>query len=206
MRLGLDGKPPMTLEEIGVEFGTQRERPRQIIEKAMRKLRHPSRARRIKLLYATRRELRGLLEEHRVAAERLTADLKGAERIPEILRGMYDELKALVPGFSFDEEDVGKAGVVVMEMLRRLAKTVESFYVKDSALTDRNPARFVVIEDLDLTIRTYNCMKRARKDTLGAIADMTEDEMMRVRNLGRKSMEEVVSKLHEYGLDLKREE
>ena len=59
------------------------------------------------------------------------------------------------------------------------------------------------IEDLDLSVRSYNCLKRANINTVGELAQKTEEEMMKVRNLGRKSLKEVVLKLREIGLDLK---
>lgn len=60
------------------------------------------------------------------------------------------------------------------------------------------------IEDLDLSVRSYNCLKRAGINTVGELTLKTEEEMMRVRNLGRKSLKEVVTKLREIGLDLRR--
>ena len=59
------------------------------------------------------------------------------------------------------------------------------------------------IEDLDLSVRSYNCLKRANINTVRELSQKTEEEMMKVRNLGRKSLKEVVQKLREIGLDLK---
>ena len=59
------------------------------------------------------------------------------------------------------------------------------------------------IEDLNLSVRSYNCLKRANINTVGELTLKTEEEMMKVRNLGRKSLKEVVQKLREIGLDLK---
>ena len=59
------------------------------------------------------------------------------------------------------------------------------------------------IEELDLSVRSYNCLKRAGINTVGELAQKTSEEMMRVRNLGRKSLKEVIQKLHEIGLDLR---
>jgi DNA-directed RNA polymerase subunit alpha len=59
------------------------------------------------------------------------------------------------------------------------------------------------IEDLNLSVRSYNCLKRANINTVGELTQKTEEEMMKVRNLGRKSLKEVVQKLREIGLDLK---
>ncbi len=62
------------------------------------------------------------------------------------------------------------------------------------------------IEDLDLSVRSYNCLKRAAVNTVGDLADKTEEEMMKVRNLGRKSLEEVIQKLESLGLSLKKDD
>ena len=61
----------------------------------------------------------------------------------------------------------------------------------------------VKIEELELSARSFNCLKRANISTLADLTQKTEEEMMRVRNLGRKSLKEVISKLHERGLSLK---
>ncbi|MCW1927948.1 DNA-directed RNA polymerase subunit alpha [Bhargavaea beijingensis] len=64
----------------------------------------------------------------------------------------------------------------------------------------------MTIEELDLSVRSYNCLKRAGINTVLELANKTEDEMMKVRNLGRKSLEEVKAKLDDLGLGLRTEE
>lgn len=59
------------------------------------------------------------------------------------------------------------------------------------------------IEDMDLSVRSYNCLKRAGIHTVEDLTKRSEDDMLKVRNLGRKSLDEVISKLRDYGLDLK---
>jgi DNA-directed RNA polymerase subunit alpha len=59
------------------------------------------------------------------------------------------------------------------------------------------------IEELDLSVRSYNCLKRAGINTVEDLTNRTEEEMMKVRNLGRKSLEEVLNKLAELGFSLK---
>ncbi|GHV39294.1 DNA-directed RNA polymerase subunit alpha [Clostridia bacterium] len=59
------------------------------------------------------------------------------------------------------------------------------------------------IEELDLSVRSYNCLKRAGINTVEDLANKTEEDMIKVRNLGRKSLEEVLHKLNELGLVLK---
>jgi DNA-directed RNA polymerase subunit alpha len=58
------------------------------------------------------------------------------------------------------------------------------------------------IEDLDLSVRSYNCLKRAGIHTLGELIEKTEEDMMKVRNLGKKSLKEVKQKLEELNLSL----
>lgn len=64
----------------------------------------------------------------------------------------------------------------------------------------------MTIEELDLSVRSYNCLKRAGINTVEELAEKSEDDMMKVRNLGKKSMEEVKHKLNELGLGLRSEE
>ena len=59
------------------------------------------------------------------------------------------------------------------------------------------------IEDMDLSVRSYNCLKRAAIHTVEDLTKRTEEDMLKVRNLGRKSLDEVIGKLRSYGLDLK---
>ena len=64
----------------------------------------------------------------------------------------------------------------------------------------------MTIEELDLSVRSYNCLKRAGVNTVEDLASKTEEDMMRVRNLGRKSLEEVLQKMESLGLSLQKEE
>ena len=64
----------------------------------------------------------------------------------------------------------------------------------------------MTIEELDLSVRSFNCLKRANVNTVADLISKTEDEMMKVRNLGRKSLEEVIGKLEAMGLSLADEE
>ena len=62
------------------------------------------------------------------------------------------------------------------------------------------------IEELELSVRSFNCLKRSGISTVEDLANKTETDMMKVKNLGKKSLEEVIAKLHELGLDLAKEE
>ena len=64
----------------------------------------------------------------------------------------------------------------------------------------------MTIEDLDLSVRSFNCLKRAVINTVEDLINKSEEDMMKVRNLGRKSLDEVVSKMASLGYDLRRDD
>ena len=64
----------------------------------------------------------------------------------------------------------------------------------------------MTVEELDLSVRSFNCLKRANINTVDELMQKTQEEMMKVRNLGKKSLEEVENKLAELGLSLKKED
>ncbi len=78
--------------------------------------------------------------------------------------------------------------------------------IVEHAETQRDKVLELTIEELDLSVRSFNCLKRANINTVEDLINKSEDEMMKVRNLGRKSLEEVIHKLAMMGLSLKKEE
>ena len=84
------------------------------------------------------------------------------------------------------------------------AKNTEIVKTKD--VDTKEKVLEMTIEDLDLSVRSYNCLKRAGINTVEHLAKKSEEEMMKVRNLGRKSLDEVKLKLHNLGLALNEEE
>ena len=64
----------------------------------------------------------------------------------------------------------------------------------------------MTVEELDLSVRSFNCLKRANINTVEELTQRTEEDMMKVRNLGKKSLEEVQNKLEDLGLSLKESE
>ncbi len=76
----------------------------------------------------------------------------------------------------------------------------------DRAETKKERVLEMTIEELDLSVRSFNCLKRAGIDTVEDLIERSEDDMMKVRNLGRKSLEEVIHKLTDLGLSLKKDE
>jgi DNA-directed RNA polymerase subunit alpha len=84
-----------------------------------------------------------------------------------------------------------------------LSETISSkSTVVEKAETQRDKVLEMTIEELDLSVRSFNCLKRANINTVEDLISKTEEEMIKVRNLGRKSLEEVVHKLAMMGLSL----
>jgi len=78
--------------------------------------------------------------------------------------------------------------------------------VVEKAETQRDKVLEMTIEELDLSVRSFNCLKRVNINTVENLISKTEDDMIKVRNLGRKSLEEVIHNLAMMGLSLKSEE
>ncbi len=108
------------------------------------------------------------------------------------------------------DEAVSLAAKVLSEHLNlfiNLSEVAQEMSViAEKADETPNNAGSITIEDLELSVRSFNCLKRAGINTVGELCDKTEEDMMKVRNLGRKSMEEVQQKLEELGLSLKSDE
>lgn len=82
----------------------------------------------------------------------------------------------------------------------------ENDILKEDKKDDTKKVLEMSVEDLDLSVRSYNCLKRANIHTVEDLTKRSEDDMLKVRNLGRKSLEEVVKKLEDLGLGLKAQE
>ncbi|MBQ1954214.1 MAG: DNA-directed RNA polymerase subunit alpha [Clostridia bacterium] len=89
-----------------------------------------------------------------------------------------------------------------------LSKDVASSPAQAVSADDSKSAAIdaMTIEELDLSVRSFNCLKRANINTVGELVNCSEEDMMRVRNLGRKSLEEVINKLASLGLSLASED
>ena len=84
------------------------------------------------------------------------------------------------------------------------AKNVEILVEREE--TKKEKVLEMTIEELEMSVRSFNCLKRAGIDTVEDLINRTEEDMIKVRNLGKKSLEEVIQKLHSLGLDFRREE
>ena len=102
------------------------------------------------------------------------------------------------------DEAISLAAKVLNEHLNlfiNLSDAAEDIKVlNESSSEDKDRITEMQIEELELSVRSYNCLKRAGISTVGELCNKTQDEMMKVRNLGRKSLDEVVGKLSEMGL------
>ena len=87
-----------------------------------------------------------------------------------------------------------------------LSNVLEDTILKPSQAGQEMKIREMNIEDMDLSVRSYNCLKRANIHTVDDLTKKTVDDMLKVRNLGRKSLDEVIAKLNTYGLSLTEKE
>ena len=124
----------------------------------------------------------------------------------------YDKLtiKVQTNGTIAAKEAISLAAKVLNEHLKLFidmsdeAKNTE--IMVERAEVKKEKVLEMTIEELDLSVRSFNCLKRASIDTVEDLIDRTEEDMMKVRNLGRKSLEEVIQKLNSLGLSLKKDE
>ncbi len=124
----------------------------------------------------------------------------------------YDKLilEVWTDGSLRPEEAVSKAaGILVMHLklfqnMDGLAEEIEEVEVAFPEEEEETTSKVMdmTIEDLDLSVRSFNCLKRANINTVADLVAKSADDMMKVRNLGRKSLEEVKKKMEELGLSL----
>ena len=105
-------------------------------------------------------------------------------------------------------ESVALASRILIDHLELLTNVHEAVNDMESVMKEaqgevQNKGLVMMIEDLDLSVRSYNCLKRAGIQTVEELTQRTEDEMMRVRNLGKKSLKEVKDKIYDLGLSFK---
>lgn len=122
----------------------------------------------------------------------------------------YDkvELEIWTNGSITPQESVALGSKILIDHLELLTNVHEVVNDMESVMKDVqgevvNKGLVMMIEDLDLSVRSYNCLKRAGIQTVEELTQKTEDEMMRVRNLGKKSLKEVKDKIYDLGLSFK---
>lgn len=127
-------------------------------------------------------------------------------------KNIYDKLTLDVwtDGSISPEEAISLAAQILTEHLNIFVnltdetRKVEIMVEKEE--TQKEKMLEMTIEELDLSVRSYNCLKRAGINTVQELTNKTEAEMIKVRNLGRKSLEEVINKLHALELGLRQED
>ena len=122
----------------------------------------------------------------------------------------YDELTMEIwtDGSITPQKSLALASKILIDHLDILTGIDEAVLGMDNVMKDAgieavNKGQQMLIEDLDLSVRYYNCLKSAGIQTVDELTQKTEDEMMRVRNLGKKSLKEVKDKITELGLSFK---
>ncbi|MBR5540600.1 MAG: DNA-directed RNA polymerase subunit alpha [Clostridia bacterium] len=125
----------------------------------------------------------------------------------------YDKLSLEVwtNGTISAQDSVSLAAKIITDHLALFVDLSGETYAGDSVMVEKDDkgkekALEMTIEELDLSVRSFNCLKRAGINTVEDLTNKTEDDMMKVRNLGRKSLEEVINKLASLGFSLRDEE
>ena len=124
----------------------------------------------------------------------------------------YDKLtiKVLTNGTIGAKEAVSLAAKVLNEHLKLFIDMADvsdrGDILVESSEVEKGKVLEMTIEELDLSVRSFNCLKRAGIDNVEDLTNRTEADMIKVRNLGRKSLEEVIQKLASLGLALKKDE
>lgn len=145
-----------------------------------------------------------------------TPVLKANFTVEDIRQGSEINMNALTlevwtDGSIMANEAVSMAAKVLVEHfelfldLSDAANDGESF-MAEKGTSDKEKVLDMTIEELDLSVRSFNCLKRAGINTVEDLINKSEEDMMKVRNLGRKSLEEVIAKLDSFGFTLKKDE
>ncbi len=166
---GLFGNEKNTPEQIKVKNGMADDEWQEFIARTFRKLRHPSRS----------KLLRGIGCE----PNNYCSYVLGSEYQNDIHSKLIKEIKEVI-------NDNKKDTVFLNRVLQKNEIELEAIHLKYL-----NPD--ININDIDLTVRTYTCLVRADIHTVNEIIDMSDDDLMKLRNFGRKSLDEISYKLHE---------
>ena len=125
----------------------------------------------------------------------------------------YDKLTIEVwtNGVINAREAIAFSGSILIEHLQLFVALSDAEYSKEEIIHDKEESKEdkildLTIEELDLSVRSFNCLKRAGINTVHDLIGKTEEDMMKVRNLGRKSLEEVLHKIDSLGLKLTKTE
>lgn len=174
-------KEGLNLEDTAKIFGVTRERIRQIEHKALRKLRHPKRARLLKYGLEARKALDTLRETRE---KRVTS---------QYVKDIYKQVMDAV-----DENDINA--------LKNIQSQISTYLAVNRELTKQEELENISLDELELSVRSYNCLKRRGIHNLYELSQLTPDDLMHTRNLGRRSYEEVVERAAKFGIIFRDEE
>ena len=118
------------------------------------------------------------------------------------------EIEVTTNGSITAKEAIAVASKMMIEHLKVVVelseKASDTEYMIEAEDDSQNRKLDTNIDDLDLTVRSYNCLKRANINKVSELCDKTEEDMIKVRNLGRKSLKEIKEKLEQLGLSFKK--
>lgn len=163
------------LQDLADEFNLTRERIRQIKTKSVRKLSYHK-----SIFYTDFDDYLAIQNDYKRKREEL------CDKIVELDRLLLEAGRLLAN----DETTI-----------REIKDFLDASSDEQRDIITRNSD----IADLDLTVRSYNCLKRSRINTIKELSQLTHSDLMKIRNLGRKSMREIIEKLRELGIELKEE-
>ena len=178
-----EGKTPTTLENVGRELGITGGGVSPIKLKALRRLRYPDRE------------------------NKITLKLEGDKYLTDKERQIIEKIKKNIQLQNGDlSENLGK-----LKEIQEKARTRKGNKKKEEERTIMGKKRNEEEERLDigdvgLSIRPYNCLKRGGINYLEDLANMTEEQLRKVRNLGKRNFEEIVAKMQEFGISFKTKE
>ena len=177
-----EGKTPTTFKNVGREIGVTGGRVSEIVKHACRKLRHPVKRRKIETFSG--------IEDNECLTD------KERQQIEEIKKDIQLQNGDL-------HENLGKLKEIQEQLITRKNEEKKTITEKKK---EENKEEGLYVEDLGLSIRPYNCLKRAGINYLGDLANITEEQFSKTRNLGKSSFEEIVAKMQEFGISFKTKE
>lgn len=223
-RFGLDSVSGKTLKECGSILNVTTERARQIEAKALRELRHPSRSKQIRpisisceklksSMYITDEEKAKLSElenelwnsdlvfKHKEQPERINFDITKLSIIQNIIDNIEIRRKEDI---AYKEKSRLKAEAI-KNAERKVEKSFLQRELKARSKENNTSIDEMTLDDLNLSVRYLNCLKRAGFRNMRDIEGLTYERLSEIRNLRPKDRKEIVSKLAEYGIIIKSE-
>ena len=225
-RFGLDSGKGKTLKECGSILNVTTERVRQIEAKALRKLRHPSRSKHIRpISFKTLKESRFITDEERAVlsdienevwnsnlifkheeiSENIDFDTTRLSIISDISKKLQERSKQSIERKKAEEVTQLREEARKMAIKHAESEVEKQFRLREfkaMAKTGDVITDDIDIDELDFSVRSYNCLRRTGINTLKDLYGITYDDLDKIRGINKKSIEEIISKLAEYGIRL----